>query len=380
MDFKSRAPGENTRSSTQVIRPVLARYGLALVMMSIALGIDLLLKTFLNLTSPGLYTIAAIVATWYGGFGPGLVVVLLTGLCNTIFFRHPHFSLAIGVYGIERLAVFTMASLLICWLTVRRREAESALRKLNAELERRVAIRTAALEESNRHLQSFCYTLAHDLRGPLRAMQGFSHFLLESNGPRMDEEGRDYARRICASSERMGQLLVDLLAYTELVRAELRIEPVSQSALVSETVRAYGGELASSGGKITVEKPLPLVRGDAGVLVRVWANLLSNAIKFHRPNVPPRVRIRAEERKGGNVRFWVEDNGVGIDPRYKERIFGVFEKLDVSGMPCGTGIGLAMVKQGVERMGGRVGVESSPGEGSGFWFELPEVKEVLGRN
>ncbi|MDB6018525.1 MAG: Integral rane sensor signal transduction histidine kinase [Pedosphaera sp.] len=349
------------------------RYVLALALAGTALGLDLLMKSFLNETSRGIFVIAAMISVWYGGFSAGVVAILAAFLFNLVFFTNHDFSLAAGSPdGVERLIVFSVFALFTVWLTARTKRAEEALRKMNAGLEQRVAVRTADLAESNKQLEAFCYSLAHDLRAPLRAMEGFAHFLLESNGPKMDEMGRDYARRIQASSELMGRLVLDLLAYTDLARTGLNIQNVDVDKMLSPLIQVLAGEFEGAQGAVIVQSSLPMVRGDAVIIERIFRHLLANALKFDRAGIPIKVAIRAEERDGGLVRLWVEDNGIGIDAAYQERIFGVFEKLDNSRVQPGTGIGLAVVKQGVGRMGGRVGVESKLGEGSRFWVELPK--------
>jgi len=146
-------------------------YGLAIVTTGIAWGVDILLETRFNEGSGGLYLAAALVSTWFGGFGPGLLVIALTAAINLAFFNHPEFSLAVGIYGIERLILFTVVALVVCWLATRVRRDQKKMRELNAELEEKVKKRTAALNESNEQLEAFCYTLAHDLRAPLRSIQ-----------------------------------------------------------------------------------------------------------------------------------------------------------------------------------------------------------------
>jgi signal transduction histidine kinase len=350
-------------------RSVLARYGIAMVLAGAALGLDLVSKSFLGETATGLFILAAMISSWYGGMGPGLVAVAAADLFNVIFFYNPHFSLSLGVHGAKRVALFSMSALLVSWLTARKRRAEGALKKLNEELEERVASRTAALQESNEQLEEFCRTLAHDLRAPLRSMQGFGHLLLEENGSQLDEAGRDYAQRISASAERMGELILDLLAYSQLSRAKYRLEKIDLTRVIGNVLQRFADEIGVNRAVVSVKSSFPSIMADRATVENAIANLISNALKFRDPEKRPWIRIWAEEQPD-RVRLWVADNGIGIDPQYQERIFGVFERLHKMDSYLGTGIGLAMVKKGVERMGGEVGVESKLGKGSRFWIEL----------
>jgi signal transduction histidine kinase len=363
------------RLGSRVLRPGslpwVTRYGLAVAASMTALMLDLLSKSMFGETTAGLFVLAAMVSAWYGGLGPGVAAIAAADLFNVIFFYNPHFSLSLGAHGYERLAVFSMVGLLVSWLTSRKRVAEEELRELNEELEMRVTVRTAALLESNNQLEEFCRTLAHDLRAPLRSMQGFAYLLLEENGRQLDATGRDYAQRIATSSERMGELILDLLEYSQISRAEYRLEKIDLTRLVQSILERSADEIETVHGVITQKTPLPGVMGDRGTLENALINLISNALKFRDPQTPPRVQIWAEAG-AERVRLWVEDNGIGIAPEYQERIFGVFERLHKNDAYPGTGIGLAMVKKAVERMGGGVGVESTLGKGSRFWIELPK--------
>ncbi|HEY6852795.1 MAG TPA: HAMP domain-containing sensor histidine kinase, partial [Gemmatimonadales bacterium] len=242
-------------------------------------------------------------------------------------------------------------------------------------LEDRVRARTAELQERNEELEAFAYSISHDLRAPLRAMGGFSQALLEDYGERLDATGRQYAERVVAGANTMDQLIRDLLAYSRITRSELRLTNVDLHRAIQSATEQVANDVAARHAHVVVDEPLPPVVGHDTTLAQVLTNLLGNAIKFVAPDRTPEVRVRAEQRNG-RVRVWVEDNGIGIAPEHHERIFRVFERLNPADEFPGTGIGLAIVRKGVERMGGRVGVESQPGQGSRFWIELSQVEAV----
>lgn len=249
-----------------------------------------------------------------------------------------------------------------------RKATGARVEELNAALARQ----NEGLAAANRELDAFSYSISHDLRAPLRAMQGFSEALLEDYGARLDATGHDYANGIVTASRQMDALIQDLLAYSRLVRAEVDLDTVSLETVVDEACGALEIELKDRGGEIAVERPLGRVRGHRAVLGQIVTNLLANAVKFTGPDTPPRVRVRSE-RDQGRVRLWVEDNGIGIEPQHRERIFRAFERLHGAQQYPGTGIGLAIVQKGATRLGGQAGVESEPGAGSRFWVDLAEA-------
>ncbi|MBI2951604.1 response regulator [bacterium] len=244
-----------------------------------------------------------------------------------------------------------------------RKQAEEALRRAHDDL-----------KETNAELESFTYSVSHDLRAPLRAMQGFADALQEDYADRLDPTGQDYAWRIVAAARRMDTLIQDLLTYSRLSRADLRLHPISLRGMAKDVLAQMDEEFRERNAQVTVQGPLPEVVGHRATLVQVVMNLLANAVKFVNPDTPPCVRIWAEDRDGW-VRLCVEDNGIGIAPEHHERIFRVFERLHGVETYPGTGIGLAIVRKGMERMGGRVGVESEVGRGSRFWIELPKAED-----
>jgi PAS domain S-box-containing protein len=233
-------------------------------------------------------------------------------------------------------------------------------------LEATVADRTSQLRDMVGELESFSYSIVHDMRAPLRAMQSFARILDEECSSQLSPDGKDYIRRIVTAAERLDRLIQDVLSYSRASRADLRLTPVDVGRLVRNILESYPN-LQSPNVEVRLEGDLPVVLGNEAALTQCISNLLTNAAKFVAPGVQPRIRVWAES-DGNRARVFFQDNGIGIENAAQEKIFAIFQR--ASRGYEGTGIGLAIVKKAIERMNGVVGVQSQPGRGSTFWLEL----------
>ena len=255
-----------------------------------------------------------------------------------------------------------------------RRRAEQEIRSLNVELENRVAERTSELEAKHREMESFTYSVSHDLKAPLRGIDGYSRLLESDHGDRLDDEGRLFVATIRKATAHMGELIDDLLAYSRIERGRPRLGPLESGPIVASVVEGAADAIADGGIVLSS-------RVDAGVtalgehdgLVLALRNLLDNAIKFTagRPQRSIEIGARLDQ---GHALFWVRDNGPGFDMRYHDRIFEIFQRLHRAEDYPGTGVGLAIVRKAVERMHGKVWAESAKGAGATFWIQLPEAR------
>jgi signal transduction histidine kinase len=253
------------------------------------------------------------------------------------------------------------------------KEQSRALQEANEVLRQEVITRKKAeeaLKESNDELEAFSYSVSHDLRAPVRAMQGFARVLVEDYGEKLDDAARDYLDRIVSGACRMDNLIQDLLVYSRLGHTELSLGPISLKQLIHEIVRQITPDIEVRKAEVFISDDLPEVVANKMALGQALENLITNGMKFMPDGVTPKVRIEAQTI-GRLVRLWIIDNGIGIPEEHHSRIFRVFERLHTAETYPGTGIGLAIVRKGIERMNGRVGLESSPGQGSRFWIELP---------
>ncbi len=243
--------------------------------------------------------------------------------------------------------------------------AQEEARALNASLEQRVSERTAELERTMRDMEAIAYSIAHDLRAPLRSVNGFSALIEEEEGERLSPGVRDMFGRINRSSQRMGQMITDMLELLRVVRVELEAVPVDMQALVETVV----DELAPDTRQVEYDiGRLPTVLGDATLLRQVLVNLVDNALKYARHRAPPRVALGFDEGLGA---FWLRDNGMGFDMAHADKLFGLFQRLHAGSEVPGTGVGLAIVARIIERHGGRIWADAVPDEGATFWWTLP---------
>jgi len=236
-------------------------------------------------------------------------------------------------------------------------------------LEQLVQDRTSELRQTIQELEGFSYSVSHDMRAPLRAMQSFSQFLVEEYGGKLDEQGVHYLQQIMRSAVRLDRLIQDVLSYTKIIHATLPMERVDLDRLVRDIVETFpNGQPIKP--EIQIKGSLPQVMGNDALLAQCISNLLTNGAKFVSPGTTPRVEISAQALKGGQVRVWFRDNGIGVAAEDHDRIFRLFERIHPSTQYEGTGIGLSIVRKATERMGAQVGFDSQLGKGSNFWIQL----------
>jgi signal transduction histidine kinase len=345
-----------------------------------------------------LFIAAALISAWYGGAVSGTLALLLGLLLADYFFVPPRHTLGespIEIADVLRyLFTATLGVVLIEVLHRGKRRTETALRELEREIERRkrseealreardqlgqlavelegrVAKRTSELADTVESLKDLLYQIAHNLRAPLRAIDGYTTLLMREYGQGLDDTAHHYSRHISEAARRMDRLIHDLLEYGQLGHRPLTLTEVDLGRAVEQVLYQLAHEIKGRNARVRVDQPLPRVQADLSLLEQMLLSLLENALKFVPAGVAPDILIRAETREA-MVRLCIEDNGIGVDSKYHDRIFGAFERLHASNTYEGTGIGLAMVKQGMHRLGGRVGLESRLGEGSRFWLEFP---------
>ena len=278
------------------------------------------------------------------------------------------------IVGLIALVILQTAFIGVLLVERRRRvRARRALDQLNAELESRIEIRTAELNAKSRELETFAYSVAHDLKAPLRGIDGYSRILLEEYTASLDSEGRRFLQTIQNSTDEMNQLIDDLLAYSRLERRELTTDRVELAPIVNSLVEEKRREIAERSRSIdfVIDVNGATALADSSGLAQSLRNYLDNAIKFTGKVAAPRIEVGSNENEENCV-LWVRDNGIGFDMKHHDQIFDIFQRLNVTRDYPGTGIGLAIVRKAMERMGGKAWAESKPGHGATFYLEIPK--------
>jgi K+-sensing histidine kinase KdpD len=377
----------------QRIHSPIMRYGFSVVSVVIALGLALVLQhyDFRNVEVP---VLAAAIAftSWYAGDGPTVLAVLLAATGFNYFFTEPIYTFYITGDDIPYFITFIVwAAIIASFSSVRRRiesslrqardnllveieqrkQREDEIRKLNQELGKRAA----ELEATNKELESFAYSVSHDLRAPLRHMVGYSELLQRQASAVLDEKSQRFIRTILDSAKRMGNLIDDLLAFSRIGRTETRKTAVNLEQLVKEVVAEIGQDTKSRDicWKIGA---LPVCYADRSMLRLVVVNLVSNAVKFSGMRSPAEIEIGCGERNAKEVEVFVRDNGAGFDMQYVNKLFGVFQRLHLPEQFEGTGIGLATVQRIIHRHGGKVRGQGAVDQGATFYFSLPIAQDT----
>lgn len=304
------------------------------------------------------------------GFGFLAHIVMLA--CQLLIIPIPSGIDIIRKIWLPVTVIFPLATVLMGILIAnetKKLNAEQGLRTLTEELELWVAQRTAQLREANRVLEDFAHSVSHDLKAPLRAIRGFAEIIGRRYGGNLNEEARHYLDNILDASDRMGQLISDLLAYARLGRGESLFEVIDLSSLIEEILPDFEAKEVLKDAEIIIE-PLPMIRGSRTLVRQIFANLIDNALKYRKEDGKHVVKIYGET-DGGFATIYVSDNGIGIAPEHHERIFNIFQRLHSRDRYPGSGAGLAIVRRAVEQLGGSIGVNSKPSEGSTFWVKLP---------
>jgi signal transduction histidine kinase len=323
-----------------------------------------------QVTPSPLFAVAVVLSAWFGGRGPGIYSALLSAVTwQAIFVSEAG---PVDWEDLLQIVTFLIAGVVVGTLVARLRRQRELLAESNELLEQRVAERTAELQKTAKFWEDFCYSIAHDLRAPLRAIHGYTEMLTRQEGPISRPPQNDYAGRVLEAAERMDRLILDLLEYGALSQKVFTKSPVDLAVEVDRLLARLESRITAQQASVTVQCPLPTISADASLVADMLRSLISNALKFVPDGVRPKINIRAEVN-GQKVRVWVEDNGIGIAPEFQEKIFHLFQRLHNDTDYPGTGVGLAFVSKGAEKLGGRAGVQSQPGQGSRFWIELPKV-------
>jgi signal transduction histidine kinase len=380
----------------QRIHSPLLRYGFSIVSVAIALGLSLASQhyRFHDLQVP-IFTVAIGLTTWYAGIGPAVLAILSSSIAFDYFFTEPLYSFDISGRELPYYLIFVLWAVIVASFSIVRRRIEDRLREardsLQAEVDQRrnreeeirklnqeLAKRATELEAINAELESFTYSVSHDLRAPLRHIVGYSELLQRQASPVLDEKSLRFIRTILDSTKRMGNLIDDLLAFSRIGRIETRQVKVDLEALVKEVVAEFGQD--TKGREINWKiGALAVCHADRSMLRLVVVNLVSNAVKFTSMRNPAEIEIGCVDCDKTQVEVFVRDNGAGFDMQYVNKLFGVFQRLHLPEQFEGTGIGLATVERIIHRHGGKVRAEGAVDQGATFYFSLPKAQAAAQR-
>jgi light-regulated signal transduction histidine kinase (bacteriophytochrome) len=351
------------------VRSPILRYGLSVGCIAIAFGGALGLQhyRFRDAEVP-IFTLAIAIATWYAGNGPSVLAVLLSIFLFDYFFTEPLYSFAISADELPYFFIFMAWGVIVASFAAVRRRTEDNLRKAQDELTKRAA----DLEAANKELESFTYSVSHDLRAPLRHVAAYAELLQKQSASVLDDKARRYMAMILEAAKRMGTLVDDLLGFSRIGRAEARITAVNLDSVVREVIAELGQDTKDRDIAWTIGA-LPLCYGDRSMLKLVIMNLLSNAVKFTRGRPRAKIEIGCADGKDDQVEIFVKDNGAGFDMSYVHKLFGVFQRLHRAEEFEGTGIGLATVQRIIHRHGGTVRAKGAVDQGATLYFSLPKA-------
>ena len=379
-------PAKATAAPRHSSRRIIFRYGMALGSVAAATALGFLAdRCNLHESIFTIYLLAVALTSWYAGVWPAVTAFAVGEFAFDYFFTPPLYSLSITREDIAYFPVFTLFSGLLIWFGVVRRRVEGALRQsrdvLKAEVEQRRALnvelakRSDELQATNKELEAFAYSVSHDLRAPVRHIAGFTELLQKHSDAVLDDKSRHQISMILDSAKRMGRLVDDLLAFSRIGRAEAQKTTVHLEPLMKGVVDEIAPDM--KGRKIVWHiGNLPICYGDPSMLRLVFGNLVSNAVKFTQTCLQAEIEINSLNHTSDEVVVFVKDNGVGFDMKYKDKLFGVFQRLHSQEAFEGTGIGLATVQRIVQGHGGRVWAEASVNNGATFYVMLPKAGKV----
>jgi K+-sensing histidine kinase KdpD len=336
----------------------LQRYAFGAAVTACGFALTLIIARAIHHPIFQLAVLAVVFSAWYGGLGPGLVSAALSAALIAVCLLEPIGSLQVDRWEeVLQIGVFLVVAVVVSALSEARHRAERSLQA-----------RTNQLEDANRELDAFSYSISHDLRRPLRAIDGYSSIVLTDFGAQLAPEAQRYLNLVRGRVQYLGQLVDDLLAFSRLGRQALNTRPLSPSDVVRDALNDFKAEQDRRSVDVRIHD-LPGCEADCSLLRQVYVNLLDNALKFTRGQECPQIEVGARQT-GSRTVYYVRDNGIGFDMAYAEQVFGVFQRLDVQESHEGTGVGLAIVRRIIEKHGGEIWVEAEPDRGAAFYFTL----------